>query len=306
VSIKSLDAGGIAYGVKLSDYLDRNAGREPEPTPPPAAEAPPLAAPPPVEWTGSRPASSGAGLERRLNLSDLHIPFHSVRACAVVIAVAKAIQPHAINVLGDLFNMGAVSHHPRPFGGRENHRGAQVQGCCFMDALGRAAPLARKRLFLGNHDDWATEYEDEHPEFAGLLAAQHLGLDKMGWEIVPRCRQPFVDGPIGYSHGTGGGEHFAKRYALHTAPQAGVKHYRVGHHHRCVRFRAKNGVEVVSTPWLGDPRASAFDYAPDKGDWEVGATIDDVIGEHVTCTPVLVENGAALFGGRLITLERAA
>ena len=135
---------------------------------------------------------------------------------------------------------------------------------------------------------------------------QSLGLDKLGWEIIPRRRQPYVDGPIGYSHGTGGGEHFAKRYALHTAPQAGVKHYRVGHHHRCVRFRAKNGVEVVSTPWLGDPRHSAFDYAPDKGDWEVGITIDDVVGDHVTNTPVLFDNGAALFGGRLITQERAA
>lgn len=264
------------------------------------AERQPESPPAPVDWTGARPASTGVGLERRLDISDTHFPLSASRALMAILALARATQPHVIVHLGDAFNMGAVSHHPRPFGGRESHRDAQEQGVGFFRALARAAPGARKILLLGNHDIWADEYEDANPQFAGMFAAQSMGLDKLGWEVIPRSRQPFVLGPIAYAHGTGGGENFAKRYALHTAPQVDVRHIRVGHHHRCSRFHAKNGVECTSVPWLGDARHSAFDYAPDKGDWEVGALFDDVLGDHVTTTPVRIVNGTALYGGRLV------
>lgn len=303
VSMKSLDAGGLVYGVKPSDYLDRNAGRDPEPTPPPAPAAP---EPPPVEWTGARPATDGTGLERRLILGDLHIPFHSLRACAVVIAIAKAIQPHVVIQMGDLFNMGAIPHHPRPFGGRENHRGAQIQALSFLDALGRAAPGARKLTLKGNHDDYGDEYEDENPEWAGMVASKGLGFDRIGWELVPRDSQPLVLGPVAYRHGYGGGEHFCKRYALDDGPQAGVRCIVVGHHHTFQRFHAKNGVECWGAGWLGESRHPTFQYAKNPRHWEVGFLVQDVIGDHVTTTPVRIENGAALYGGRLITQERAA
>jgi hypothetical protein len=252
----------------------------------------------PVEWTGARPQTTGEGLTRRLIFTDPHVPFHSVRACAAVIAIARAIQPHEIHCLGDLFNMGAVSRHPRPLGGRENHRGAQLQGFALLDAFTRAAPGSRRRYYLGNHCEWGAQFEDEHPEFAGLLAAQWLGLDRIGWEIVPRHQQPLVLGPVDFAHGTGGGEHYAKRYALHSDTTARV-HVR-GHHHSMQHHRAKNGHETWGAGWLGRPGCSAFDYAKEKGHWEVGCLVQDVIGDHVTTTPVRIENGAALFGGRLV------
>lgn len=284
---KRIDYRSLLLAAPASAGVSVSAPDEPEP-------------PPLIDWTGARPVSSGTGIERRLILGDLHIPFHSVSACSVVLAVARSIQPHVIIALGDVFNMGAVSHHPRPFGGRENHRGSQVQGLSFFDALHRAAPGARKRVLLGNHDDWATEYEDEHPEHAGLFAAQQLGLHRYGVELVPREHQPLVLGPVAYRHGYGGGEHFAKRYALDDGPQAGVSCIVVGHHHTIQRFHAKNGVECWGAGWLGESRHSAFHYAKNPRNWEVGFLVQDIIGEHVTTTPVRIRNGAALFGGRLI------
>jgi predicted phosphodiesterase len=259
--------------------------------------APPLA----LDWTGARPRSSGEGLERRLVFSDTHFPFHSMQGLRGLLALAKAIQPHVILHLGDVFNMGAVSLHPRPYGGRESHLAAMGIGASFFRALRKASPGSRIYILAGNHDDWAEEHEDRAPETAGLFAAQrYLELAKIAATWVPREMQPLVLGPVAYAHGTGGGEHYSKRYALHDAPRAGVRHFRVGHHHRVTRYHAKNGCECFSVPWLGDPRHSAFDYAPDKGDWEVGALVDDVWGERVTSTPVRLDGGVALFGGRMV------
>lgn len=253
--------------------------------------------PPPVDWTGARPQTTGAGLERRLILSDTHFPFAAVRACAAVIALARVIQPHVILHLGDAWNAGAVSRHPRPFGGRENHASARAQGLSFFDALARASPGARRILLSGNHDDWLLEFEDERPEFAGMFAAKWIGLDRLGWGLVARAQQPIVLGPVSYAHGTGGGEYYAKRYALHsTIARCHVR----GHHHSMQHHQARNGIEAWGAGWLGRPEPSAFDYAKEKGHWETGCLVQDVIGDRVATTPVRLEHGAALFGGRLI------
>jgi hypothetical protein len=256
-----------------------------------------------IDWTGARPQSTGAGLERRLIGSDTHIPFHDLRACAAFLAVARALQPHRILLLGDTWNMGAVSRHPRPFGGRESHESARIQGLSFLGAIRKAAPGAELTLLLGNHCDWGEEFEDQNPQFAGMFSAKAMGIDRLGWTVVPRELQPLILGPVAYEHGSGGGEHYAKRYALHEAPKAGVRCYVVGHHHSMQHHRAKNGCECWGAGWLGSARHSAFDYAKKAGDpdhWELGCLVQDVIGERVTTTPVRLEGGAALVAGRLV------
>lgn len=295
----SITHAGQVYGFNVGGMLGtalRNVGG---PAEVPTESKPEVDAPAPaVDWTGARPTSTGAGLERRLILGDLHVPFHNLRACAAVLALARALQPHRIVQLGDLFNMGAVSHHPRPVGGRENHSRAMLQGRALLEALRRASPGSDLTILLGNHDLWAEEYEDEHPELAGCVVP--AWLTAIGARVVGRDHQPLVLGPVAYRHGYGGGEHFAKRYAIDDGPQAGVRCIVVGHHHTFQRFHAKNGVECWGAGWLGESRHSAFHYAKNPRHWEVGCLVQDVMGDRVTTTPVRIENGAALFGGRLV------
>jgi hypothetical protein len=298
ITANSLDSAAEVYGFRIGEMLGTGVERNvnvtlPSVRPEPEPEPPPL-----IDWRGARPASTGSGLERRLILGDLHIPFHSLRACAAVLALARALQPHRIIQLGDLFNMGAVSHHPRPFGGRENHSRSMIQGRAFLEALRKASPGSDMTVLLGNHDMWVDEYEDEHPELAGSLTPSWL--HEIGARVVGRDAQPLVLGPVAYRHGYGGGEHFAKRYAIDDGPQAGVRCIVVGHHHTFQRFHAKNGVECWGAGWLGESRHSAFHYAKNPRGWEVGVLVQDVMGDRVTTTPVRIENGAALFGGRLV------
>jgi hypothetical protein len=298
VSASSLKCALERSGLSLARPPATGAVSYPAPVEAAPAEPAPL-----IDWTGARPQSTGAGLERRLIGSDTHIPFHDLCACAAFLAVARALQPHRILLLGDTWNMGAVSRHPTPFGGRESHESARIQGLSFLGAIRKAAPGAELTLLLGNHCDWGEEFEDQNPQFAGMFSAKAMGIDRLGWTVVPRELQPLVLGPVAYEHGTGGGEHYAKRYALHEAPKAGVRCYVVGHHHSMQHHRAKNGCECWGAGWLGSARYTAFDYAKRSGDpdhWELGCLMQDVIGDRVTTTPVRLEGGAALVAGRLV------
>ena len=275
------------YEDKPSEVANLDQGeplvKEPEP-------------PPLIDWTGARPQTTGAGLERRLILGDLHIPYHDLRACAAVLALARAIQPHVILILGDFWNMGAVSHHPAPAGGAENHSRAMLQGRAYLEALHRAAPGADMVLLLGNHDSWLEEYELNHPTMAGSLAPQIPGYVT----VIPRRRQPYVRGPVAYTHGYGGGEMAAKKYAIEVAPAMGVRHVKAAHHHTLQCHHTRGGCEGWIVGWLGRPGEAAFDYAKNRDHWRVGCVVEDVMGERVTTTPVRIDGGAALFGGRLI------
>lgn len=255
-------------------------------------------APAPLDWTGARPVSTGVGLERRVLLGDMHIPFHDLTACAAALAVIRALQPHRVIQMGDLWNMGAVDHHPRPFGGKESHSRAMLMGRAFLEAVRKAAPGAELVVLLGNHDTYADEYEDANPQHVGVFVPTWLTQIAT---VIPRRKQPWVCGPVAYLHGYGGGEHAAKKYALEIAPSAGVRHVKAGHHHSVQRFHAKNGCEGWIVGWLGDASAPTFDYAKMRGHWERALVVEDVIGERVTTTPVRLDGGVALFGGRLIS-----
>ena len=197
--------------------------------------------------------------------------------------------------------MGAVSHHPRPFGGRENHAGALAQGRAFLEALRKAAPGAELHVIVGNHDAWADEYEDENPHMAGMFTAhQILDCERLGINVHTAKRDPLVLGPVAYAHGYSGGEHFCKRYAETDAPRAGVRCYVVAHHHTVQTFSARNGCDCWGAGWLGRPEPHAFAYAKNNGGWRNALLVQDIAGDMVTTTPVRLDGGRALFAGRLI------
>jgi predicted phosphodiesterase len=265
-----------------------------------------------LDWRGARPQSTSA-VERRLVVSDLHIPFHHKSALACFYTIARAIQPHEIIVLGDLINNGGFSRHdpysPEP----ERYDLAILAARSFLRSCKKASPGSKIRIVLGNHDCWSERWISANPWAQGatfdlevqlgIKAAADDDRQPEHADVMLYKRpeeEPLILGPVAYAHGNGGGMHFAKRYAETLAPRVGVKHLRVGHHHTAQFFRARNGCECWGVPWLGDERAPAFHYAPPPRGWFLGCLIDDVAGEHVTTTPIRIENGAALVLGRLI------
>lgn len=286
-----LRCGVPAEDVRRAHWTAKEAPAPKVDEPPPAVKEPA-----PLDFTGARPQTTGIGLERRLLIGDLHIPFHDLRACAAALSIARAIQPHVAIILGDFWNMGAVSHHPAPPGGAENHSRAMLQGRAFLEALHRAVPGAEIVLLLGNHDMWLEEYVLNHRELAGSLEPKIPEYVK----VVPRRAQPYVRGPVAYTHGYGGGEAAAKKYALEVAPAVGVRHVRAAHHHTVQCYHARNGVESWIVGWLGRAAEPAFDYAKNRDHWRLAVCVDDVIGERVSTTPIRLDGGVAMFAGRMI------
>lgn len=314
VSTGSLDHACVAYGFSAGAMLAR------KPRPPKVDEGErnvkvtdPEPAPL-IEWTGARPQTTGTGLERRINIGDLHIPAHSPRALACVYAIVRLIQPHKVYQLGDLFNAQAFSHHGPTSPKSERVDLATLAARSFVRSIKRAAPGAELIIVKGNHDGWSERWEAENPAFEGSFDFEKmLGLRNdpdddrppmfEGVKVVRHSEKSgYVDGPIAYCHGTGGGLYAARRYAENVGPRAGVRHVRFAHHHTDQVYVHKNGIAASCVGWLGneDHPSNAFRYAPPPRGWWVGITIDDVYGDHVTSMHVPIENGAAAVLGKLV------
>jgi hypothetical protein len=186
----------------------------------------------------------------------------------------------------------------------------------FIRSIKKAAPGCELTLIRGNHDDWATRYENEHPGMEGLFDFETmLGIRALPDDdrpppfadvrVVRHAEdKPLVIGPVAYAHGNGGGLHFAKRYAENNGPRSGVKVLRVGHHHSLQVYCHRNGHEAWGVGWLGNELHPSFHYAPTPRGWWVGVVVEDIMGDIVTTTPVPIVNGVALFGG--MTVRAAA
>jgi predicted phosphodiesterase len=323
IGIGSLDHACRAYGFKPSALLARRpapslGGAASYVDPGPAVHIEPREALASVAWTGARPTSSGIGLERRIIIGDVHIPVHLASALRCVYALIAALQPHKVIQIGDLVNSEAFTRHAPSTPEGERYDLSMLAARGFIRNVKRAAPGAELYIIRGNHDDWASRYETENPGLVGSFDFEEkLGLKSLpdddrppmfeGVHVVRHAEEnPLVLGPVAYAHGNGGGIHFAKRYAENNGPRTGVRVMRVGHHHTLQVFNHRNGIECWGVGWVGDERQPAFKYAPPPRSWWVGIVVEDIIGDHVTTTPVPIVNGAALFGGRLIAPEPEA
>lgn len=310
----------LSYTGSLRDRVKRAQGRA-ESGPAAVAALPPVEAavshqepepPPLIDWTGARPQSSGTGLERRVIIGDVHFPAHLKPALEAVYALVRALQTHRVIQVGDLVNSAAFTRHGADSPQPERYDLSMMAARGFIRSIKRAAPGAELHIVRGNHDDWASRYEAENPGLEGSFDFETL----LGVRAAPDDDRPppFADvrvvrgaeenplilGPVAYIHGNGAGMHFAKRYAENNGPRAGVRTIVVGHHHALQFYRHRNGHEAWGCGWIGDERHPAFHYAPPPRSWWVGVLVQDVIGDHVTTTPVRIVNGAALYGGRLV------
>ena len=54
-------------------------------------------------------------------------------------------------------------------------------------------------FLLGNHENRITRAVEHSPELEGLMSFNDLGLEEMGWEVIPFLDVEVIDG-VGYSH----------------------------------------------------------------------------------------------------------
>lgn len=131
------------------------------------------------------------GDERKavLVINDLQIPYHDPASLGLVIRVIEDIQPDAIILNGDIIDFYTISRfNPDP------KRRLQLQDDidCAVDILHQirtAAPLSKRILVAGNHEDRLRAYlwakASELSSLRDLDIRKQLRLDILGYDYSP-------------------------------------------------------------------------------------------------------------------------
>jgi predicted phosphodiesterase len=176
------------------------------------------------------------GAQRVLRLSDIHYPFHDVRALDAAINYGVNLDPTVLLLAGDIVDLPDFSKHPklnrRSFLEREMTIVVQQ-----LDQFRQAFPKARIVWMEGNHEQRLKKYVIEKaPELAGVplmdvpgfvrLYGGPSAMDRVEW--VDDCRTVRT-GNLAHLHGHefrgGGGVNPARWLYLRTGESAMVGHF---------------------------------------------------------------------------------
>jgi predicted phosphodiesterase len=210
-------------------------------------------------------------LKRGLIVPDVHAPYHDKRAWKVLLKAAKSRRWDYCVVLGDFFDMYAVSSHSKDVTRSRLLTDEVAVAQSLLDELGEhLGAECDVRFCLGNHEDRLDRYLQERaPELYGTISARNLISDR-GWKVYDYKRS-FRLGKLFFTHDLGSAGHTAAARAMRAYGGNIV----IGHVHSInmtVAGNARGDSHVgASFGWLGD--RDAIDYMHrDKTamDWHLG------------------------------------
>lgn len=241
----------------------------------------------------------------RVVLHDVHCPFQDDNAVKVALDITKAVQPDEIILLGDIFDCAQISRF-----GVSADRLNKIQedidvGTAFVADCRRAAPKAKIRFQMGNHEDRLTKWAMNNPNMAKLRALEPLyifGLDKLGKvEIVPYKSHIRILDTI-LTHG-----HVVRKKSGATA-MANIEAYgfsvHCGHTHRLSRVYCTNGGDILVGTEGGCLCLLEPDYMPEGvADWQHGMTITyETYGNpRLQIDQIEIVDGTAFHNGRVFS-----
>ena len=180
------------------------------------------------------------GAQRVLRLSDIHYPFHDVRALDAAVNYGANLDPTVLLLAGDVVDLPDFSKHPklnrRSFLEREMTIVVQQ-----LDQFRQAFPKARIVWMEGNHEQRLKKYVIEKaPELAGVplmdvpgfvrLYGGPSAMDRVEW--VDDCRTVRT-GNLAHLHGHefrgGGGVNPARWLYLRTGENSMCGHFHRTH-----------------------------------------------------------------------------
>lgn len=121
-------------------------------------------------------------MQRQLNISDLHIPYHDKHAWQLTLNIISVVKPDVINLLGDMldfYKLSSFDKDPARFedGGLQEDLDQWVHMAREMQV---AAPKrCIYRLLPGNHEDRLRRYMWRNPELHGLKALELPNLMRL-------------------------------------------------------------------------------------------------------------------------------
>jgi hypothetical protein len=129
--------------------------------------------------------------EKWVVVHDIHHPKVDWPTFKAIAKFTKDFQPHGLILGGDQLDNEELSHHNK---GKYIYkpRGAYDANLTSFDkdiltVIEKALPAGAKKVWIdGNHERFAFDYVEEHPELEGTIDhVKRLKLVERGWEIVP-------------------------------------------------------------------------------------------------------------------------
>lgn len=197
-------------------------------------------------------------LQKLLFVPDAHFPYHDRKAWHLLLEVGRMFKPHTIIVMGDFFDMYAISFHNRSPARTKNLLEEISQGKQGLKELCQLG--AKKKIFLaGNHEYRLERYlSQKAPELFDVVRLEKiLELKENGFEYVPYGEYVQL-GKLVVTHDLDRCSKSAVEYAMDDV-QGNVV---IGHTHRLsyvVRGSVKRKPHVGAVfGWLGESKS--IDY----------------------------------------------
>lgn len=281
-------------------------------------ERAPRVAWPPAGYTPEAPkpakAAKAGGVITSILVADIHCPYHDRRSVDCALGVIREVKPDEVDLDGDVMELEALSRHPKSKPDLTRLADEHYATNVLLDRIQEAHGGRKMRYLQGNHEHRAERYEAEWGVLDGILSVpQALYIQPRGdyhretsnlrgIEWVPLKMQPLVVRNTAMLHGVFESQYHAWMTAMHLGPRVGVRYLYSAHMHGFQSFVSPSGFCAYAAPWLGDETAAPFrSYVKGKPrPWNKGLLIIEECGAAVTTTPVFIENGRALFGGRVV------
>lgn len=173
--------------------------------------------PRPVVVKFSRPAlikKATSGVYQSVHYSDLHIPYHDPSALNILYKVISDVQPDIVVDHGDTLDCHEISKYPKDPHNRVSLKDEIIQAAQHFAAVSDLTPGARRIWCEGNHEErlkrliWGLAEGRNAGEILTLPSVTQslswpslLGLDDLGWEMVPYPKHELLFNRLIVCHG---------------------------------------------------------------------------------------------------------
>lgn len=264
-----------------------------------------------TETVYGKPAPSKA-TTRILVVSDLHVPYHDVRAWECVLEAIRVTKPETVVLIGDTADVYSISSHPKSLDRKQNFASEVEAVNRELDRLREVAGESCRIIWTcGNHEDRITRFlQSNAPELAGISAVRAEALfrvNERGIEWVPYRRHIKI-GNCSFTHDVG-------RCGVNAARQSLLDfggNIVFGHSHRgatVYQGESKGSSHfAMNVGWLGD--VNEVDYmhrCRATRDWQLGFGIVDQDAEGFSWAHFCpIVDGRCIVDGTLISGKVAA
>lgn len=249
-------------------------------------------------------------VKRAVALYDVHYPLHHVPTITAALDYLGSNKPDIFIFGGDQLSYDCISHHTKnkPLYRTRRSYLNDIEGFNedILTPIERKLPKDCEKIFIeGNHERFAYDFVEEHPELEGVLDHKAiLRLEERGWKVIP-LGHAYKLGKLTVAHGetlTGFGNQ-ASAYSAKKAVEMYAGNVLAGHVHTLQQFVKVSPVDQ-DQKWIGtiSPCACVVNPAYLRNrptNWVNGLTLIDVRPDgNFNIFPVVVTKGVFTFAGK--------